>query len=97
MTTAHKLAGAPHCPNCGTLLDGVTAISGDDAPPTTGDLSICIGCATPLTFSSPTSLRLATEDDFKHLTLTAVFALSRLQQIVLSSLQQRIGPVPTDD
>jgi len=38
------------CPACGKILDAASAISGEKISPKVGDITICFGCATPLTF-----------------------------------------------
>lgn len=44
MTSRHQLPGAPSCPHCSRLLDGVTAANGGDALPKDGDRTICLYC-----------------------------------------------------
>ena len=43
---AHRLTGAPRCPNgaCRELIDGASGV-GHDRQPEDGDLTVCIFCA----------------------------------------------------
>jgi hypothetical protein len=49
------------CPVCGKLLDAAThVLGGEPAEPTTGDISICLYCGTPLIFTEELSVRILT-------------------------------------
>jgi hypothetical protein len=67
MPTAHSLAplpSAPHCPVCGTLVDGWTAIPGDPTSgPRPGDIAICLYCVTIGVYTDALAFRRATVDE----------------------------------
>jgi len=60
-----RLPDPPTCPVCGVLLDGTAALSSRDTKgrpivPTTGDITVCMYCASMLVFDTPSRLRLPT-------------------------------------
>ena len=63
---AHHLPDAGACPCCGVRLTGATGLTGD-AKPTTGDLSICAYCLTPLQFEDGARFRALSPEDLEAL------------------------------
>ena len=55
------------CLNCGTLLDAVSEISGENLAPRPGDLTICFYCRTPMAFTDALKLRHVTTEEFDEL------------------------------
>ena len=47
------------CPLCGHTLDAASGVN-TDASPDPGDYSVCIGCASPLTYRDDLTLRALT-------------------------------------
>lgn len=68
------------CPACGREIDAASNIDpqGNGSMPGPGDLSICIGCATPLVFTDDYGLRLATEEEAKEIPARAIEAVRRV-------------------
>jgi hypothetical protein len=58
---AHRLRKM-HCPQCKRLLDGATNAGDSTSRPKSGDISVCIGCATVLTFTKTGIDRASAED-----------------------------------
>ena len=61
----HKLKKA-YCPVCLKILDGASGIENNDKPKI-GDLTVCIHCASFLTFTTKMSLRLLTPEEIGNL------------------------------
>lgn len=56
-TRSGRLVARPHCPECGTRLDGFDpSLSGAGAIPAAGDVTICMYCATILEFTVASTL-----------------------------------------
>jgi len=55
------------CPLCGYRLDA--ALGKGQATTSPGDLSVCIGCASPLVFNDDLTLRLLRSEEFDNLAL----------------------------
>lgn len=62
-----QLDHEPHCPSCGTKLDGWTAL--DKGQPKPGDITICLECVTVLVFGE--GLTLAKPDEVQEIILKA--------------------------
>lgn len=73
------------CPNCQHRLDTITAVDGLDEAlvPQPGDLTICLYCATPLTFTEAGSLRHLTLVDWQEIDLEDRQSLLRAYRLAL--------------
>ena len=56
-----RLDHVPYCPVCNERLDGATVIDHSHAIPRPGDITVCFGCASFLTYQPNMDLRLLTE------------------------------------
>lgn len=72
------------CPACGKKVDAVSGVS-RDAAPSSGDVSICLYCATPLFFAEDLTLRTMTEDEYNELEPDLQWDILRARKIVLYS------------
>jgi hypothetical protein len=56
------------CPNCGHKLDAASVLRAGPIPlPKPGDFSVCIGCATALTFGDQLQLQVMSESELAAL------------------------------
>ena len=55
------------CPWCGTSLSAASDIGGDKVVPKSGDLSLCIECASPLRFGEGMLFEPMTEAEVRRL------------------------------
>ena len=84
-----QLENSPVCPNsdCNTLLDGYTSVGHDDTP-SSGDITVCAGCAWVLQFDDDLQLGVFQIEDFMqlgpeekdHITKAQTYIISRLQR-----------------
>jgi hypothetical protein len=51
--------------NCGTLLDGVKSISGDDVSHGPGDITVCFTCGHIMAFAEDMNFRALTDDEIR--------------------------------
>lgn len=66
-----------NCPHCGLNMDCASSTDGVHAKPEEGDLSVCIGCATPLTFDSNLMLKALTNEQINQLPVLSQIDLKR--------------------
>jgi hypothetical protein len=55
------------CPHCRYQMEVHSAISEEGAEPVAGDYTMCVGCASPLMFDSPTAIRALREPELAEL------------------------------
>jgi len=74
------------CPNCSYQMDRCTGISDEDAPapgdPAPGDLSVCAGCGTFLTFDDELRLQLFPDDQLIELPDETRLLLTRARSAI---------------
>ena len=79
-----RLEKTPHCPVCDEKLDGATVVNDDHAIPEPGDLSVCFGCGSFLTYRDDMTMRLLTEMEVygldAHAKATLIEMRKRLQK-----------------
>jgi hypothetical protein len=75
----HELGTAGHpCPECGLLLDCATNVEpGVTSSPSPGDMTVCLGCASPLVFGPELELR--------HATLAELNAAPRMMLVAIKA------------
>jgi hypothetical protein len=49
---AHRVPGNPACPACGASASGAAHVGGEDIAPVPGDATVCVHCASLLTFDN---------------------------------------------
>ena len=74
-----------HCPVCGHILDGIREGSPEDGRktscPNSGDLTICVYCASVLVFTELLELRIARDDEIAEMRNQ----ISHMQQLVIDA------------
>ena len=76
------------CPYCDTVLD--TAGSATGATPSPGDITVCVCCASPLTFGPDLTLRMLRPAEIRDLEPTVAAALRR-HMAAVRGLNRRRG------
>ena len=84
-----QLENTPVCPNedCKQLLDGFTSVGHDDTP-SSGDITVCVGCAWVLQFDDDLQLGVYQINDYLKLDFEVQDKLNKAQQYVISRLQR---------
>jgi len=78
MKTTH--VAETKCPQCACAIDAHTHLSGDDATPTPGSLSVCLRCAAYLSFNDDLSIRPLTTAEFEALPLDVRLLLRKARR-----------------
>lgn len=76
------------CPYCDGVLDAASSANG--ATPSPGDLSVCIHCASALTFDAELRLRVLTQAEMRELDPEIAKVLRRYMRAVRSA-DRRLG------
>lgn len=84
-----------HCPNCKSLLDAATDVTGAKATPQAGDVTICLSCATVLLFEEGLTVRETTQEDYAKLDYETASGVARgvaLVKLFITDQRRRARP-----
>lgn len=95
MTTT-RFEHEPKCPVCGHMLDAATRLEEDDAVPAPGDLTVCIQCVSPLTFTEDMRYQFVDADAFIELPDDSRIELARYMRAI-HTMKEKNYELQTDD
>lgn len=81
---------------CGHKLDAATRLEEDDAVPKPGDLTVCIQCVAPLTFTEDMRYRFVDADAFIELPDDARIDLTRYMRAI-HTMKEKKDEFQTND
>lgn len=73
-----------NCPSCDKRLDAASTLENDDIQPKSGDVSICLYCASFLTFTENLSIRLLTTEEIAELEDNIRIVLMKMRRAIIA-------------
>jgi len=71
-----------NCPSCSKKLDAASNLENENIQPKSGDVSICLYCASFLTFTEDLSIRLLTTEEVADLEDNIRIVLLKMRRII---------------